>query len=112
MGRTTVLLFVLLLAGPLAVIELVISAGRYLYDRLRKGWKHDRSLQDIRATGIATVIFSLIVLVSLAILEIPPLLPRLLAPPVRFTEFPIPSTRYPGRPDRIGSRWRILVYAA
>ena len=95
MGRMAVLLFVLLLAGPLAVIELVTAAGRYLYDRLRKGWKHDRSLQDIRATGIAAVISSLIVLVALAILEIPPLLPRLLAPPVRFTELPIPT---PGTP--------------
>ena len=95
MGRSNVLLFVLLIVGPLAVIELVTAAGRYLYDRLRKGWKHGRSLQDIRATGIAAVILSLIVLVALAILEIPPLLPRLLAPPVRFTEFPIPR---PGTP--------------
>jgi hypothetical protein len=51
MGLRDVLLFVLLLIVPLAVIELVTAAGRYLYDRLRKGWKHDRSLRDIRATG-------------------------------------------------------------
>ena len=95
MGRTDVLLYVLLLAVPFAVIELIISAGRYLNDRLRKGWKHDRSLQDIRATGIAGVILSLIVLVALALLYIPPLFPRLLAPSVRFTELPIPT---PGTP--------------
>src|SRR5215831_10345788 len=95
MGRTDVLLYVLLLAVPFAVIELVITAGRYLNDRLRKGWKHDRSLRDIRATGIAAVILSLIVLVALALLYIPPLLPRLLAPPVQFSELRIPA---PGAP--------------
>src|SRR5215831_13525294 len=95
MGRTDVLYFVLLFVGPLALVALVTIAGRYLYDRRSKGWKRDRSLQDVRALGITAAILSLVVLVALALLVIPPLLPKPSAPSARFTELPIPT---PGTP--------------
>ncbi|HKT38545.1 MAG TPA: hypothetical protein VJR48_09240, partial [Ktedonobacterales bacterium] len=95
MRPSDVALFMLIAAGPLAVAALATVASQYVYARWRKGWTRHRILRENRVTGITAVVLSLVALVALAILLIPQALPKPPAPPVQFTEHPIPA---PGTP--------------